>query len=238
MVVFTKNTPEKAGYPGAVPLEEIDGTGDEPLPLGYVFRKIMANRAVWLFAGAYFCTGFVRYGVDDWFPKYFQEVQNISLTSRPFQIVAFSIPFVAMSGSIVSGYISDLVFAGRRAPVAAFLYFAETILILIGAQVHSLPAACATLILVAFTCNATHSILGTAAAMDAGGRKMAGFAAGFIDSFQYWGASLAGYVLGKMIDEFGWGSWLYGMAGFGALGGALMVFMMLTDMENRHRPAS
>ena len=51
-------------------------------------------------------------------------------------------------------------------------------------------------------CNATHSLLGTAAAMDLGGRKMAGFAAGVIDSFQYIGAGLAGLGLGRLLDTF------------------------------------
>jgi len=39
-------------------------------------------------------------------------------------------------------------------------------------------AAVTFLVLIAFTANSTHSILGTAAAMDIGGRKMAGFASG------------------------------------------------------------
>jgi sugar phosphate permease len=51
-------------------------------------------------------------------------------------------------------------------------------------------------------CNATHSILGTAAAMDLGGRKMAGFASGVIDSFQYFGAMLSGLGLGWFLDRF------------------------------------
>lgn len=233
MLLMTKNTPEEGGHPGAVPLEAIDGEGAEALPIGFVFRTIISNRAVWLCAWAYFCTGVVRYAVDDWFPKYFQEVQQVSLTSKSFLIVASLIPVVATLGSLASGYASDLLFKGRRAPVAAMLYFTETAIILIGAQVTSLWAVCVTLILVAFTCNATHSILGTAAAMDAGGRKMAGFAAGVIDSWQYIGAGLAGVGLGALIDHFGWGAWLYFMAGFGALGGILMVIMMLTGVERK-----
>ena len=51
-------------------------------------------------------------------------------------------------------------------------------------------------------CNATHSLLGTAAAMDLGGRKMAGFSSGVIDSFQYFGAMLAGFGLGYFFDLF------------------------------------
>ncbi|HSW45959.1 MAG TPA: MFS transporter [Phycisphaerae bacterium] len=231
MLLLTKNTPEEAGYAGAV--RHNDGAGDDasPLPLGLVFRTIMSNKFAWLTAWAYFCTGVVRYGVDDWFPKYFEEAQGIDLRSGVFQAVAFMIPTVATLGSIASGYASDLLFKGRRAPVAAFLYFAETAIILVGTQLSSLSGVSVALILVAFTCNATHSILGTAAAMDIGGRKMAGFAAGFIDSWQYIGAGLAGIGFGALIDAYGWGAWLYGMAGFGVLGGVLMIIM--TVLENR-----
>jgi OPA family glycerol-3-phosphate transporter-like MFS transporter len=231
MLLLSTNTPEEAGYHGVVPMDAAEDHGEERIPLRVVFSVILRNKFVWLTAWAYFCTGVVRYGVDDWFPKYFQEVPGISLRSAAFQWTAFMIPAVATLGSITSGYVSDLVFRGRRAPVAAILYFSETVLILIGAQAQSLWAVCTMLILISFTCNATHSILGTAAAMDIGGRKMAGFAAGVIDSWQYIGAGLAGLGLGYLIDAFGWGAWLYGMAGFGVLGGVLMLIMH--RMESR-----
>jgi MFS transporter, OPA family, glycerol-3-phosphate transporter len=225
MLLVTKSTPEHAGYPGAVPLETMDGAGDQPLPLALVLKTILSNPLVWLTAWAYFCTGVVRYGVDDWFPKYFKESRHIALTSSTFQIVGWMIPLVATAGSIISGYVSDLLFGGRRAPVAAFLYFTETVILLIGAHADSLWGVSAALILVAFTCNATHSILGAAAPMDFGGRKMAGFACGVIDSWQYIGAGVAGLGFGALIDHLGWGTWLYAMAGFGILGCALMLIM-------------
>lgn len=231
MLIFSQNTPEAAGYPNVIPRDAHDDGSDEPLPLGFVFRTIIKNELIWLTAWAYFCTGVVRYGVDDWFPKYFRDARHIDLDTPQFQFVAWAIPIVATVGSIASGYVSDLYFKGRRAPVAAFLYFVETVIILIAAHTSSLWGISISLIAIAFTCNATHSILGTAAAMDIGGRKMAGFAAGVIDSWQYIGAGLAGVGLGKLIDHFGWSAWLYGMAGFGILGGVLMLVMRLR--ENR-----
>lgn len=233
MLMFTKNTPEQAGFHGAVARDPHDGEDDTPISLGIVFGTILRNKFVWLTAWAYFCTGVVRSGVDDWFPAYFKEERGVALTSGMFQFVAFAIPLVATLGSIISGFVSDLIFDGRRAPVAAFLYFAETVIILIGAQMHNVYLVSFFLILIAFTCNATHSILGTAAAMDIGGRKMAGFAAGVIDSWQYIGAGLAALGIGKLIDHFGWGAWLYFMAAFGVLGGCLMLVMW--RMENRTR---
>ena len=58
--------------------------------------------------------------------------------------------------------------------------------------------------------------------MDIGGTKMAGFSCGLIDSFQYFGGSLAGFVLGALLDK-SWGSYFYFMAPFGLLGGCLML---------------
>jgi OPA family glycerol-3-phosphate transporter-like MFS transporter len=112
-------------------------------------------------------------------------------------------------------------FNGRRAPVAAGLYFLEAGIILLAAQFHSANAAVLFLVLISLTANSTHSILGTAAAMDIGGRKMAGFASGLIDSFQYFGGSLAGYFLGRLLDK-SWDNYFYFMVPFGIIGGLLM----------------
>ena len=84
-----------------------------------------------MIACAYACTGAVRQGVDQWFPRFLQDVHGLSLDSPQFQSVGFLIPFVASAGSLLSGYVSDTIFGGRRAPVAAGLYFLETAIILL-----------------------------------------------------------------------------------------------------------
>jgi len=73
--------------------------------------------------------------------------------------------------------------------------------------------------------NSTHSILGAAAAMDVGGRRMAGTVSGVIDSFQYYGGGLAGFLLGWQPEKYGWNYWLISLAGFGIIGGCLMLSM-------------
>src|SRR5206468_9145837 len=176
-------------------------------------------------ACAYACTGAVRQAVDQWFPRYMQDLYNVDLSSGKFQLLAFLIPFIASVGSLTAGYVSDTLFKGRRAPVAATLYFLETTVILLAAQFHSPTAAVVFLVLISLTANSTHSILGTAAAMDIGGRKMAGFASGVIDSFQYFGGSLAGFFLGALLDR-SWGSYFYFMAPFGIIGGVLMLSIL------------
>ncbi len=79
------------------------------------------------------------------------------------------------------------------------------------------------LVALSFTANATHSILGTAAAMDIGGRKMTGFASGLIDSFQYFGATIGLWALGHLLDKYGWKALFPYMLPFGLIGFLLMV---------------
>ena len=222
MAFIVKDTPEETGFLSPNPEE----TGGDARP-GFkaVLFTIASNPVVWVVACAYACTGAVRQGIDQWFPRFMSEAYHVDFQSAQFQLVGFLIPFVASAGSLVSGYVSDTLFRGRRAPVAASLYFVETAIILLAAQLHTVNAAVVFLLLISFTANATHSILGTAAAMDIGGAKMAGFATGVIDSFQYFGGSLAGYFLGALLDK-GWGGYFYFMAPFGVAGGMLMLSIL------------
>jgi OPA family glycerol-3-phosphate transporter-like MFS transporter len=220
MALAVKETPEEAGFHGVIEGGQEDA--GVRAQLRTVIRTIATNPVVWITAGAYACTGAVRQAVDQWFPRYMQDLYHVDMKSAGFQFLAFLIPFVASLGSLMSGYVSDTLFKGRRAPVAAGLYFVETLVILLAAQFHSALAAIVFLVLISFTANSTHSILGTAAAMDIGGRRMAGFASGVINSFQYFGGSLAGYFLGGLLDR-SLGNYFYFMAPFGLIGGLLML---------------
>ncbi|MBI3893102.1 MAG: MFS transporter [Candidatus Wallbacteria bacterium] len=229
VALFVKNSPEECGYEGVIHDEVAAAEGsasEEAPPISVVLKKILGNRMVWLVAAAYFCTGAVRQGIDQWFPAYLEEVHHVSKSSATFALILTALPTVAVIGSFLSGYISDVFFGGRRAPVAAILYFGQTVVMLAAAQFSGLYTMCFFLVLISFAVNSTHSILGTAAAMDIGGRKMAGFASGVIDSFQYFGGGLAGFFLGWLLDKFGWHAWLYSLAGFGVIGGGLMLLAM------------
>jgi OPA family glycerol-3-phosphate transporter-like MFS transporter len=225
MALTVEETPEAAGFHGVIPDDSGPAAEGVRAQVKQVIKTIASNPVVWVTACAYACTGAVRQAVDQWFPRYMQDLYQVDLKSASFQSLAFLIPFVASAGSLISGYVSDTLFKGRRAPVAAALYFLETGIILLAAQFHSANAAILFLVLISFTANSTHSILGSAAPMDIGGRRMAGFALGLIDSFQYFGGSLAGYFLGKLLDK-SLGNYFYFMAPFGFIGGLLMLTIL------------
>jgi OPA family glycerol-3-phosphate transporter-like MFS transporter len=232
LAVTVKETPEDAGFNRPDPDEPHDASEPDPTVMT-VIKVIASNPAVWICALAYACTGAVRHGIDQWFPRYLNETYGVDFKSDQFKVVAFLLPLVATLGSLMSGFVSDLLFAGRRAPVAAILYGVETLIILLAAQVTGVNAAVTFLVLIAFTANSTHSIIGTAAAMDIGGRKMAGFASGCIDSFQYFGAALAGALLGSIVEK-NWDNYYYFMAPFGVLGMLLMISLRWVPPAKPH----
>lgn len=222
LALCVKDTPEECGYRNLFPGEADHADTNIHGQLSLVFKQIVSNPVVWIMAAAYACTGAVRQSIDQWFPRYFQEVHHLDMNGGKFQWLGFLIPFVASAGSLLSGWISDRFFHSRRAPVAAGVYILEVCVLLAATQVKTVNWALAFFVLVSFTVNSTHSLLGPAAAMDIGGRKMAAFASGCIDAFQYFGAALAIKGLGYVLDAKGWGYYFYYLVPFGVVGGMLM----------------
>ncbi len=222
LAIFVKDTPEEAGFHGVYKHEADHSDSAARGDLRETFRRIVTNKFVWIIAAAYSCTGAVRQTVDQWFPRYLQEVHHMDMKSATFQVVAFMIPFVASAGSLISGIVSDRFFDGRRAPVAMGIYVIELVVILIAAQMKTPTAIAIAFVAISFTVNSTHSLLGPAAAMDIGGRKMAAFASGCINSFQYAGAGLAIQVLGRVLDTSGYTYFFYYMIPFAIVGAIFM----------------
>ena len=237
LVLIPKESPEAAGYPGVV--SDGDGKPDHTVraSLKESFVTIFTHPLVWLYAVAYGCTGAVRSSSDQLSVLYFVQQLKIDISkSAAFDRTFFLMPFVAVIGSFTAGFVSDKLFKGHRSPVAMTLYFFESLVIfsaalaiymgVVGPTPKGVFLACLFLILVSLTANSTHAIVGAAAPMDIGGRKMAGFAAGVIDSFQYFGAAIALPVTGRLIDKYGWGVWYPTMATFGIIGGCAMLLVM------------
>jgi OPA family glycerol-3-phosphate transporter-like MFS transporter len=226
LALTVKDTPEECGYRNLFAGEADHADADIHGQVRMVFKQIASNPVVWVIAVAYACTGAVRQSIDQWFPRFFQEVHHLDMTGAKFQWLGFLIPIVASLGSFISGWMSDRFFHSRRAPVAAGIYITEVCVLLAATQVKTVNWALVFFVLVSFTVNSTHSLLGPAAAMDIGGRKMAAFASGCIDAFQYFGAALATKGLGYVLDHKGWGYYFYYMVPFGILGGIMMYSIM------------
>jgi OPA family glycerol-3-phosphate transporter-like MFS transporter len=238
LVLIPKESPEQAGYPGVVRDDTAANGHATRTSLRESFLTIFTHPLVWFYALAYACTGAVRNSSDQLMVLYFVEQLHLDLAAKPKAVIWTMnlMPLMAVLGSFTAGWVSDKFFKGHRSPVAMTLYFVESMVILCAATVIYMGVVgptpggiflgCLFLILVSLTANSTHAIVGSAAPMDIGGRKMAGFASGVIDSFQYYGTAIALPITGRLIDAYGWGVWYPTMAAFGAIGGFAMLLVM------------
>jgi len=220
--LVVRNAPEDAGL---APLDTQDATsGDtEAITLAYVAKKIFTNPITITIAAAEFCTGLVRKGFEEWFPRYMQEVQHLQLDSPVFKKNAIGIVAAAIAGAFAAGYASDILFKHRRTPVAFIGYLLQIVSLALVWRAPSVDWVVAAFVLNSFAISIVHSMLSGTASMDFGGKRAAGTAAGMFDGMQYMGGSLMGFGGGGLIQHYGWGVWAPSMIGFSVIGAILML---------------
>lgn len=217
-----QDTPKDAGLPDFDPEDATSGD-TEKITFSYVARKVFTKPVPLTIAAAEFCTGFVRHGFEQWFPRYMQEAQKLPLDNPIFQKGAAGVVLAGIAGAFIAGYASDKLFGHRRPPVAFIGYVLQIACLFVVWKAPSLNA-----IILAFTVNSlaismVHSMLSGTASMDFGGKRAAATAAGLFDGMQYIGGSFTGIGLGWMLDRFGWHAWAPSMIGFSVVGAVLML---------------
>lgn len=220
--LFVKNGPEDCGHP-ELDVQDASSGDSEPVSVKYVLKKVFTNPVTLTIVFAEFCTGFVRHGFEQWFPRYMLEAQHLALDSAVFKSGAAGVVVAGIFGAIFAGTISDWVFKGRRPPVAFLGYTLQVICLGIIWKAPSLNWIIAAFIVNSFAISVVHSMLSGTASMDFGGKKAAATAAGAFDGMQYIGGAFVGYGMGRILDVFGWGAWGPTMIAFATIGAFLMM---------------
>lgn len=221
-IVIVRDGPEEAGHP---PFDTADASSGDTgkVNMKYLMKKVFTNPVMITIAIAEFCTGFVRHGFEQWFPRYMQEAQHLALNSPVFQAGAISVVVAGIAGAFVAGTLSDWMFTSRRPPVAFIGYFLQILclgVIWISPGVEWIIMA---FIINSFAISMVHSMLSGTASMDFGGRKAAASATGMFDGMQYIGGAAVGSGMGWMLERWGWGAWGPSMIGFSLIGALLMM---------------
>ncbi len=219
-----RNAPEECGL---LPLDIQDASsGDtEPVSVRYVLRKVFTNPITLTIAMAEFCTGLLRHGFEQWFPRYMEEAQKLPLDSPYFKSGALAVVGAGIIGAFVAGTLSDWVFAGRRTPVAFLGYALQAASLAVIWRAPGLGWVIGAFVVNSFAISIVHSMLSGTASMDFGGRKAAATAAGLFDGMQYVGGSVVGVGMGWLLQRFGWGVWGPSMIGFSFIGMILMLML-------------
>jgi OPA family glycerol-3-phosphate transporter-like MFS transporter len=221
---FVQDGPEHCGLPG-LDVQDASSGDQESVSVRYVLKKVLTNPVTLTITFAEFCTGFVRHGFEQWFPRYMQEAQKLPLESPVFQKGAAAVVIAGIAGAFFAGTISDWVFKGRRTPVAFVGYGIQMICLGIIAAAPSIGWVIGAFVANSFAISVVHSMLSGTASMDFGGKKAAATAAGMFDGMQYIGGSFVGIGMGWMLERFGWGAWGPSMIGFSGIGAVLMLLL-------------
>lgn len=166
---------------------------------------ILPNKLLWSIAFANAFVYLVRYGIQDWAPLYLTQVKGFTEEASSWAYSAFEI--AAIPGTLLSGWLSDKVFKGKRAPVS-IIYM---VLIVIAIFVywknpvgnHLIDNIC--LISIGFLIYGPVMLIGVQA-LDLVSKVAAGTAAGLTGLFGYFlGTSiLANIVGGYVIEHYQW----------------------------------
>lgn len=188
----------KKDYPdGHKPEKENVSTKD------ILIKYVLKNRYIWILAISYVLIYVVRTAVNDWTALFLSERGNSMIRSGT--IVSF-FEVGGFFGSLVAGWASDKIFAGRRGPINV-LFSAGIILSLVAfwfSPHNSFVINAACLFAIGFLVFGPQMLIGVAAA-ELSHRQAAGTSTGFVGLFAYLGAALSGLPVSYVIQNIGWG---------------------------------
>jgi len=232
-----RDTPRSLGLP-AIEKYKNDYTGESKESQApsstkdILFNHVLKNKFIWILAASYFFIYVIRIAINDWSTLFLVEVKNYSLITAGACVFWFEIG--GIFGSLAAGWASDKIFKGRRGPVNVL--FSLAVIFALGAFWTS-PAGAPILdsilmFAVGFLIFGPQMLIGMVAA-ELAGKKAAGSATGFVGLVAYIGAATAGWPLGKICQEFGWGGFFLSVAACGAL--SVLLLLPLWKVGGTHQ---
>lgn len=205
-----RDTPQSVGLP---PIEEFKKEDYEGIELDsenererttyeLLFKDVLANRFVWIFALANFFVYIVRYALLDWGPTYLKAAKGASLMDGGWSTLIYE--FAGIISTLLMGWLSDRL-GGRRGMVSLLCLLPISASL---AGIYLTPPGYLWLDLLLFSVIGFFiyppvMLLGVAG-LDFTSKKAVGTAAGFIGFFGYAGRTAEGKIIGILADGSGW----------------------------------
>jgi OPA family sugar phosphate sensor protein UhpC-like MFS transporter len=209
--IFLRDRPEDVGLPaietyhGEPESLLSDGDKQHVAPEGSwkLIGEVLRSPPIWMLAIAYFSIKLVRYTFYFWGPKYVEEY--LGRGAYESTLIAAAMPLGGLVGVIVSGYISDMAFQSRRAPVIVLSLLLTAAVMTLGLlPIHSSWLMAGFFFLVGVFLYGPDSMISATAAMDFGTKRGAGTAIGCINGIGSAGGILAGWLPGKITTQNDW----------------------------------
>ncbi len=206
ILLFLHDTPESKGLP---PIEILSGEAEEKDTLTPEQKRaqtkrmqaaVVRNPGVWLLAGASAFMYMSRYAINEWGTIFLQEAKGYDLASAA-TIIGIN-PIFGILGTVVSGWLSDVLFRGDRkwpALVAGILEAVALALFLFGGPAKWLNIL--AMILFGIAIGVLICFVGGLMAIDLVPREATGAALGIMGMASYAAAGLQNVITGVMLDK-------------------------------------
>ena len=165
------------------------------------FKYVLNNKMLWFIAIANAFVYMVRYGCLDWAPTYLKEAQGYDIKEAGWAYFAYE--FAAIPGTLVCGWLSDVVFKGRRAiTTIIFMALVALFIFLYWQFSDNYMIVTLSLIAIGFFIYGPVMLIGVQA-LDLAPKNAAGTSAGLTGFFGYFfgTAILANVVMGYVAES-------------------------------------
>lgn len=201
--LFSRNNPKSIGVP-VILEDKYDTSSTKQSNNSIILKFLLRNQALYIYSGCYFILKMTRYAFLFWLPIYLEkglgyETGQAGYISSVYELVGFL-------GVIFAGYASDKLFGSKRFSIVSIMMIGLAVTCLI----HPLLVGYGTvwtIISIALIGMATYgpdSLISTAGAMDVGGKKGTGMAAGIINGMGSIGQMLSGFIVVFVNERYGW----------------------------------
>ena len=206
ILLFLHDTPESKGLP---PIEVLAGEAEAKEELSPEAKRaqtkrmqaaVIKNPGVWILAAASAFMYMSRYAINEWGVIFMQDVKGYDLAGAA-AIIGIN-PIFGIIGTVVSGWLSDVLFKGDRkypAFVAGILEAIALALFLFGGASKWLNIT--AMVLFGIAIGVLISFLGGLMAVDLVPRQATGAALGIVGLASYAAAGLQNVVTGFLMDS-------------------------------------
>jgi len=217
---FTRNSPKEVNLPIIVE-DKYDiqaGSTSENLEILGILVK---NKALWIYSSCYFILKMTRYAFLFWLPIYLEKSLKYNASEAGY--ISSSYELVGFVGVILAGYISDKLFRSKRFSTISIMMFCLAITCFIHPLLTSygMMATVLSISLIGMATYGPDSLISTAGAMDVGGKKGTGMAAGIINGTGSIGQMFSGFIVVAINENMGWDSLFIFFVILSLFGGAL-----------------
>ncbi|WP_223549134.1 MFS transporter [Aestuariivivens sp. NBU2969] len=202
-LLFTRNNPQEVNL-SSILEDKYQTDSDDNQDNIKILKILIKNNALWIYSSCYFILKLTRYAFLFWLPIYLEKALNYDVNDSGYISSVYEL--IGFFGVILAGYSSDKLFKSKRFSTVALMMLGLAAVCLLHGTLVSFGkmGVISSIALIGIATYGPDSLICTAGAMDVGGKKGAGMAAGIINGTGSIGQMFSGFIVVAVNEAYGW----------------------------------